>query len=92
MTFTEKQAAVSTRLKAIKTSNAATRITRTEKSLLELEDIERYKSTTQTYMTTARLALDEASTNLSRLTLMLNQIRINLTERWCREQEDELSQ
>jgi len=87
VTFSEKQAAVAERLRAIKAANAVTPVTRTEKSLLELEDIRRYKSTTQTHLTTARLALEEASTNLSRLTLMLNQIEIDLTERWSREQE-----
>lgn len=90
MTFTEKQAAVEARLKSIRTSAAATKITRTEKSLLELTDIERYKSTTQTHLAMAQLALDEAATSLSLLTLMLNNIRIDLTERWCREQEKEL--
>lgn len=65
-------------------------VTRTEKQLLEIADIHRYRETMAKQISAAREALAVAMQTNATLTIMLNTMRMDAIKRWSQEKENEL--
>lgn len=90
MAYKNRQAlwdAIQKRLHDIKASvSGHAPVTRTEKSMLELEDVRRRLSTAQANVVDARHLLDRSLSEFANLNLMMNHMVLDLEDRWEREQ------